>query len=91
MSVPEFFPDLPEILAAMGDEEEVATPDTSGWSDLGGQARKFHFFPSNEPGTRALCGKWMLSPFVANHAHLQLDEGMANSGDCAACARKIVR
>lgn len=63
-----------------------------GWTDFGGQARKFHFIPGDDPDGRALCGKWGLSPFVKDaraHAHLQPDDGNPGSDDCKACRRKL--
>lgn len=61
-----------------------------GWTDFGGQARKFHYVPSDDD--RALCGKWGLSPFVAaarEKAHLQPDAGKPSPDDCVACRRKL--
>lgn len=61
-----------------------------GWTDFGGQSRKFHYIPATEEG-RALCGKWGLSPFVAKareQAHLQPDNGPSKD-DCVACRRKL--
>lgn len=60
-----------------------------GWTDLGGSARKFHWIPADDD--RALCGKWALSPFVANareRAQFFPDEG-ASDQDCATCRRKL--
>jgi hypothetical protein len=60
-----------------------------GWTDFSGQARKFHYIPADDD--RALCGKWGLSPFVANAregARLQPDNGPTKD-DCAACRRKL--
>lgn len=48
-----------------------------GWTDFNGQSRKFHYIPADT--NEALCGKWSLSPFVANarqHANLQADKGV---------------
>ncbi|MFL5910747.1 MAG: hypothetical protein ACJ768_09305 [Gaiellaceae bacterium] len=56
-----------------------------GWSFLGGQARKAHYFPSPTRGTQALCGKWMIS---IEHP-LEPDNGKPSSDDCAACRRKL--
>jgi hypothetical protein len=61
-----------------------------GWTDFGGQARKFHYIPADDP--QALCGKWGLSPFVGEareKAHLQADTGKASPDDCVACRRKL--
>lgn len=55
-----------------------------GWSDLGGQARKFHFFPAPARGTTALCGKWM----IGREHELQADEG-TSVDDCVTCRRKL--
>lgn len=63
---------------------------TEGWTDFGGQARKFHYIPDDD--ARALCGKWGLSPFRANareEARLQPDTGNATADDCKACRRKL--
>lgn len=63
---------------------------TEGWTDFGGQSRKFHYIPADDP--RALCGKWGLSPFVEaarERAHLQEDTGAASPDDCKACRRKL--
>lgn len=57
----------------------------AGWSNLGGQARKFHFFDDPEPGTRALCGKWE----IFRRHELEPDTGNASPDDCAACRRKL--
>ena len=56
-----------------------------GWSDLGGQARKFHYFPDSVAGTRALCGKWA----IFREHELQPDGGKASSSDCIGCTRKL--
>jgi hypothetical protein len=94
--VAELYPDLPEINPEIGPSiedfiklvpEEEPEADTSGWSDLGGQARKFHYFPNNTGGTRALCGKWGI---FRSH-ELQADEGCPTKDDCVACARKLGR
>lgn len=61
-----------------------------GWTDFGGQARKFHFIPADDD--RALCGKWMLSPLRAasrEGANLQPDTGSPSPDDCATCRRKL--
>lgn len=61
-----------------------------GWTDFGGQARKFHYVPADNQ--RALCGKWGLSPFVADarqKANLQADTGKPSPDDCKACRRKL--
>lgn len=61
-----------------------------GWTDFGGQSRKFHYMPADDD--RAFCGKWGFSPFVANareHARLQPDEGKPSPDDCKACRRKL--
>lgn len=62
----------------------------AGWTDFGGQARKFHYVPAND--ARALCGKWGLSPYATNareRAHLQPDTGNPSPDDCKACRRKL--
>lgn len=61
----------------------------SGWTDFGGQARKFHYVPADDD--RALCGKWGLSPFVQDvrsKTRFQPDTG-PSPDDCAACRRKL--
>lgn len=61
---------------------------SEGWTDFGGASRKFHFLPVDSD--QALCGKWGVTPFVANaRERLRLfpDEG-ASSQDCKACRRK---
>jgi hypothetical protein len=61
---------------------------SEGWTDFGGASRKFHYLPADDD--RALCGKWGVTPFVANaRALLRLfpDEG-ESSQDCKACRRK---
>lgn len=63
-----------------------------GWTDFAGRARKFHFVPSDD--NRALCGKWMLSPFIENtlaRSYLQPDEGQPSTVDCVDCRRKFDR
>jgi hypothetical protein len=76
--------DLAEYVATAEAEPEERTPEP-GWSDLGGMARKFHYFPDNEDGVRALCNKWMI-----NRSHpLQPETGQPSKDDCAACARKL--
>jgi hypothetical protein len=58
----------------------------SGWSFLGGQARKAHWFPSSTSGTKSLCGKWAIW-----RVHpLEPDNG-ASKDDCAACRRALER
>jgi hypothetical protein len=60
-----------------------------GWTDFHGQSRKFHYIPADD--ARALCGKWGLSPFVADareQANLQPDTG-PSPDDCKACRRKF--
>lgn len=67
----------------------MSAPNPEGWTDFGGQSRKFHYIPADDE--RALCGKWGLSPFVANareEAGLQPDNG-TSSDDCKACRRKL--
>lgn len=67
------------------------TETREGWTDFGGQARKFHYIPADND--RALCGKWGLSPFVGGgareKANLQPDTGTPSPDDCAACRRKL--
>jgi hypothetical protein len=61
----------------------------AGWTDFGGQSRKFHFIPADT--NRALCGKWGLSPFIGDArelAHLQAEDGRSPN-DCVACRRKL--
>lgn len=58
---------------------------TSGWSDLGAMARKFHYFDGPERGTRALCRKWAIG---RNHP-LQEDSGAPSPDDCAVCRRRL--
>lgn len=61
-----------------------------GWTDFGGQARKFHYVPEGEP--QALCDKWGVSPFVSREAvPFSPDEGQSGPDDCAACTRKLGR
>jgi hypothetical protein len=65
-----------------------ATPQ-EGWTDFGGQARKFHYIPTGDD--RALCGKWGLNPFIGQareKARLQPDNGRSVD-DCKACRRKL--
>lgn len=72
-------------------QSNSATP-SEGWTDFNGQSRKFHYIPADDPGGRALCGKWGLSPFVANArelARLQPDTGAPSPDDCKACRRKL--
>jgi hypothetical protein len=57
----------------------------AGWSDLGGQARKFHYFVSDEPGTQALCNKWA----IGRKHPLQPDGGKPSPDDCVACRRRF--
>lgn len=65
---------------------EPETPE--GWTDFGGQARKFHYIPADD--NEALCGKWALSPFVKNaRSHLEPDTGQPSKDDCVACRRKL--
>lgn len=64
----------------------MTPPDHSdgGWSFLGGQARKAHYFPSPAAGTQALCGKWAIF-----RVHpLEPDDGRSKD-DCAACRRRL--
>lgn len=86
-------PTLEDFISVTPKEEPKI--DTSGWTDLGGQARKFHYFPEAVPSTRSFCGKWMLSPFInaakVQYWNLQPDEGQTTPGDCAACTRKLGR
>lgn len=56
----------------------------AGWTFLGGQARKAHYFPEGE--IRALCGKW--GRFNRHDPGLE-PEGAPSSDDCAACRRKL--
>lgn len=64
---------------------DLSRQSNGGWSNLGGAARKFHFFDSSEAGTIALCGKWSI-----RRAHeLQPDGGSASPDDCAGCRRKV--
>lgn len=68
----------------------MADKAIEGWTNFGGQARKFHYIPADND--RALCGKWALSPFVAKAreaANLEPDTGKASPDDCAACRRKL--
>jgi hypothetical protein len=63
---------------------------TAGWTDFGGQSRKFHYIPADD--SNALCRKWCLSPLVSNareRAHLQPDTGKPSPDDCKACRRKL--
>jgi hypothetical protein len=63
---------------------------SEGWTNFNGQARKFHYIPADTEW--ALCGKWGLSPFVANareHANLEPDSGTPSPDDCVACRRKL--
>lgn len=55
----------------------------AGWSNLGGQSRKFHYFPDAAAGTRALCGKWA----IFREHPLEPDDGKSPD-DCAACRRR---
>ena len=48
----------------MSSHESNVAPPAEGWTDFHGQSRKFHYIPADDD--RALCGKWGLSPFVAN-------------------------
>lgn len=67
------------------------TPLPEGWTDFNGQSRKFHFIPADNVQGKALCGKWGLSPFVADarqQAHLQPDTG-PSPDDCVSCRRKL--
>lgn len=61
---------------------------TAGWSNLGGRARKFHYFESAKRGTMALCGRWMI---WQQHIPLEVDTGKATGADCVACTRKLGR
>ena len=65
---------------------------TEGWTNFGGQSRKFHYIPAEND--RALCGKWALSPFAGKDArqlaNLQPDDGPSKD-DCVACRRKLDR
>jgi hypothetical protein len=69
--------------------EYIATDEAPepqpGWSDLGGQARKYHYFPDMVAGTRALCGKWA----IARSHSLQPETGQPSPDDCKACTRKL--
>lgn len=60
-----------------------------GWTDFNGQSRKFHFVPADND--QALCGKWMLNPFVPNARELGLqpDTGKPSPDDCKTCRRKL--
>jgi hypothetical protein len=76
--------DLTEFVATAEAPEEV--PEHSpGWSDLGGMARKFHYFPDNVGGTLALCGKWGI---MRTHK-LQPETGTKTPDDCVACTRRL--
>lgn len=68
----------------------MAGRNNEGWTDFNGQSRKFHYIPADND--EALCGKWGVSPFVANAraaANLQPDDGQAGPDDCKACRRKL--
>lgn len=61
----------------------------AGWTNFDGQSRKFHYIPADTE--KALCGKWGLSPFVADaraQTRLQADTG-PSPDDCVACRRKL--
>lgn len=59
---------------------------TAGWSNLDGQARKFHYFLDNRRGTEALCNRWMIFD-----AHELEEDGDETVYDCALCRRKLNR
>lgn len=68
----------------------MAAETREGWTDFGGQARKFHFIPAEDK--TALCGKWMISPFAdeAEFREKRLHpETGPSSDDCVACRRKL--
>lgn len=65
--------------------EPEQSNNQGGWSNMGGQARKFHYFDSNEPAAVALCGKWGI---WRSHA-LQVDNGQPGPDDCVVCRRKL--
>lgn len=56
----------------------------AGWTFLGGQSRKAHYFPESE--TRALCGKW--ARFDRPDPGIEPETG-PSIDDCAPCRRKL--
>lgn len=78
--------DLIEYVATAEAPEEEAPEKLPGWSDLGGMARKFHYFRDNKFMEPALCNKWA----IQRQHELQPDiGGAATSDDCVACTRKL--
>lgn len=58
-----------------------------GWTNFGGQARKFHFLPADED--TALCKKWGLGFGVTRErVDLQPENG-PSPDDCVSCRRKL--
>lgn len=68
----------------------MSVPAPHGWTDFGGQSRKFHYVP--EDGPEALCKKWGLSPFVKDvraQTRFEAPDSPPSNDDCKECRRRL--